>query len=540
MSATVMLLASCSQNEDLLQTDTPTADGDKVQVTFNVQTPEIQTRAVDAETDEKEVTRYICQIWEGSEVSVGQAPERTIEQAGTDFTMLLKKNTQYTMLLWADRGTVKTGEQTDAELNNYYDASNLTQVKVIPTTNAGGSAELAFYACKPVTVTSSADINGLTVELKHAVAKVCLYETNVIAKNSTLSVKYTPARTFNAVDGTIADNTEEKTLTFELDANGVDATATTGGKQIARFYVLAPEKEKSEGLSTLTFTLSEPQDQARLRDSKETVKSVSNVPLQANYVTNIRGEFSDYTNKAFNVALNKDWNDSQFEVPLLLTAADLATADALKAAIDANGNTGTMKLTGDVSQANIDVVKEVFQSVGYSYVLDMTDANLTNEKGLNEFSFQGTAGLKGIICPKNLKKLWTWKAFAECQAEFITLPAGMTYVGPSQTFRDSPNLKRVNLEDTQVKDISNNMFTNCTALEEIAFGSKIELIESDAFANCTSLKIMDFSRCIAVPVNREFKNLEIDKITVYVSADMLQAFTEAWGSRGFKSIEVKP
>lgn len=536
MSAAVMMLASCSQNEDLLQTD---LSSDEVQVTFNVRTPGMQTRAVDAESDETEVTRYVCQIWEGNGVTVGQEPERTIEQTGTNFTMLLKKNTRYTLLLWADRGNVKEAGQTDATAGNYYDVSNLTQVKVVPETTAGGSAELAFYACQPVNVTSTADITE-PVDLKHAVAKVCLYETNVIAKGSSLSVEYTPARTFNAAEGMISDNTEKKTLTFQLDANGVDATATTGGKQIARFYVLAPEKEKSEGLSTLTFTLSEPQDNtANLRDEMETVKSVSNVPLQANYVTNIRGEFSDYTNKNFNVTLDGNWSDPQFEVPLMLTADDLATADALKATIDANGNTGTLKLTGDVSQANIDVVKEVFQSAGYSYVLDMTDANLTDEVPLGEFSFKGTAGLKGIICPKNLTELGVLKVFAECQAEFITLPAGMTYVGPSQTFRDSPNLKYVNLEDTQVEELSNNMFTNCTALEKIAFPSKINLIETDAFAGCTSLTEMDFSRCTAVPRNSEFDNLEIDKITVYVSADMLQSFTDAWGSRGFKSIEIK-
>ena len=333
MSAAVMLLASCSQNEDLLQTD---LSSDEVQVTFNVRTPGMQTRAVDAETDETEVKRYVCQIWEGSGVTVGQEPERTIEQTGTNFTMLLKKNTQYTLLLWADRGTVKTGEQTDAELNNYYDVSNLTQVKVVPETTVGGGAELAFYACQPVNVTSTADITE-PVDLKHAVAKVCLYETNVIAKSSSLSVEYTPARTFNAAEGTISDNTEKKTLTFQLDANGVNATAETGGIRIARFYVLAPEKEKSEGLSTLTFTLSEPQDQAKLRGAMETVKSISNVPLQANYVTNIRGEFSDYTDKTFNVTLDGNWSDPQFEVPLMLTAADLASADALKAAIDGKG-----------------------------------------------------------------------------------------------------------------------------------------------------------------------------------------------------------
>jgi len=100
-------------------------------------------------------------------------------------------------------------------------------------------------------------------------------------------------------------------------------------------------------------------------------------------------------------------------------------------------------------------------------------------------------------------------------------------------------LKYVNLEDTQVESISNNMFTNCTSLEKIAFPSKINLIETDAFAGCTGLTEMDFSRCTAVPVNCEFKNLEIDKITVYVSEDMLQSFIDAWGSRGFKSIEVR-
>jgi len=525
MSAAVMLLASCSQNEDLIQTGS-NVNGE-VSVTFNVKIPEMQTRAVDADADETTVSRYICQIWEGSVVTAGQEPERTIEQANPDFTMLLKKDTQYTLLLWADRGNVKTGVQTDAELGNYYDTGNLTQVKVIPSTTEDGSAGLAFYASQQVNVTSTADITG-RVELKHAVAKVCLYETNVIAPSSTLSVKYAPARIFNVADGTIADNTEEKTLTFALDANGVDATAETGGTRIARFYVLAPDKEKSEGLSELTFTLTEPRDQARLRDSKETVKTVSNVPLQANYVTNIRGEFSDYTNKTFNVALDNAWEAETTTGFITINMADFTTKDEYLEFFNNHGKSGTLIITGDVAAADITLIGQALYDKQYSYILDFSRANIKDQ--LPGGSFAGF-GLKGLILPEGLRNINNYSVFNSAWGlEFVKLPTSLRGISES-IFYGCDNLVSVNLDETSVTDIPFKAFEGCKSIEKLALGN-VSYISNFAFAN-TGLKVLDLSKCEDVPaiMNTSLSGVDIPNLKVYVkSADMIDTFVSKWNN----------
>lgn len=68
-------------------------------------------------------------------------------------------------------------------------------------------------------------------------------------------------------------------------------------------------------MSELTFTLSEAVA-GNSNENRETEKAIGNVPLQANYVTNIRGEFSNYTNKAFNVTTNSDWNAEEQNVAM--------------------------------------------------------------------------------------------------------------------------------------------------------------------------------------------------------------------------------
>lgn len=295
------MLASCNQSEDVLQADSSTQNNE-VQVTFNVQTPEILTRAtIPAEADEATATRFICEVYEGSDAAnLPIEPYERKEQSDKDFTLLLKKNTDYVFLLWADHGTVN-----DTENTNYYNAGDLKNVQVPDATAADKCAEVAFYACQPIRVSSTGSIGPIT--LNHAVAKVCLYETSIIAQGASLQVSYTPGASFNVAQGTVASAQTSVTLTYNVAEDAlVDATQTEKGQRIAYFYLLAPEKGKAEGLNEMSFTLTEPNDD---QGERITNQAVGNVPLQANYITNIRGEFSDYTSGSFDVSLNKGWTE---------------------------------------------------------------------------------------------------------------------------------------------------------------------------------------------------------------------------------------
>ena len=80
--------------------------------------------------------------------------------------------------------------------------------------------------------------------------------------------------------------------------NGTNAPET--GVQVGEFYLFANTAESE--LGNITFTLTE--------GDRTSNRTVSNVPLQANYVTHIRGEFSQYTDKSFSVSIDSNWEDN--------------------------------------------------------------------------------------------------------------------------------------------------------------------------------------------------------------------------------------
>ncbi len=509
-----MMLASCNQSDELLQTGT---SFDAVRVTFNVQIPEMQTRAtVPTDADETTVNRFICELYEGNDVTSTGTPTR-IEQDNAQFSVLLKKNTDYVMLLWADNGTAADG----TEDGNYYDASDLKKVRPsVGTTDK--CDEIAFYACKSITTTSIDGIDDVT--LNRAVAKVCLYETGLIQPGSSLTVEYTPAETFNVASGTTTVAAQTRKLTYEL-TDGVQSPVSSTGKEIARFYVLAPEKGKAERLDNLKFTLSEPDGNI----TKETPKSINNVPLQANYVTNIRGEFSDYTNKTFNVSLNETWGSETYE---FVDIANFTTTDEYKAFFERQGKKGTLRITGNVTAANITLMGDALISDEYSYILDFSGANITEQ--LPQESFNDTYGIKGIILPEGLTEITNYYVFTQMRSlEFITLPTTLTTVIRPGLLMSCVKLVSVNMDKTGVTKIPNLTFASCQKLEKIALGN-VTSIGSQAFQDCLKLKELDLSRCDQVPtlVGSAFELDDIPNLKVYVkSEDMIDEFVRVWSAK---------
>lgn len=513
LGAAAMVLASCSQNEDLLQTDNGV--NDEVRVTFDVRTPGMQSRAiVPTAEDEGKATRYICEVYEGNDAANLTGTPARFEQGTTQFTMLLKKNTDYVFLLWADNGTATEG----TEEGNYYNAADLQNVQVAGTVD-DKCDEIAFYACKPVSITSTGEIGGIM--LNHAVAKVCLHETNVIQKDSKLAVEYTAAQSFNVAAGTTTAAAQNRTLTYTLAAE-VNAAEATGGQNIAHFYVLAPEKGKADGLSNMTCTLTEPDGST----TKETTKTINNVPLQANYVTNIRGEFSDYTSTAFSVSLNSAWEEA-FDY---ISMADFTSSQDFTDYFEKQGKNGTLKFTGEMTAADITMLSTALEPETYSYKLDFSGVTFTEL--LPELAFNRVGGINEIILPEGLTAITNGKEFHTVKhLKSIKFPNSLETIG-KYLLMNCDELPSADLSETKVTVIPNQVFYACEILKEVSLGNVTE-IGPLAFAYDRALEKLDLSKCEQVPTitNTSFDGMNHTPLKIYVKdADLKTAFFYAWSA----------
>lgn len=276
MLAAAVVLSSCSKQDDLQPTD------DTVQVTISTQAP--QTRA--AVRGEGEVTapkRFIIEVYEGGAVS-GDATER-FEGSKGNFTLTLKKNTTYSFLYWADYGTPNDNNDI---AKSYYNAEDLKAVAPIDNTAHG---QLAYCNSTLNTVITSGS-GGFTVVLKHAVAQMIYDNTMAFtsATGNSLQVTYPYSATFNVGTGETTTTTENVVRTFNIDdAESPEATVAS----IATDYLFAPATEAC--LSTLKMVTT-------IGGVAEEERAITNVPIQLNYTTRIKGAFSNLYDSSFDVS----------------------------------------------------------------------------------------------------------------------------------------------------------------------------------------------------------------------------------------------
>ena len=267
------MLASCSQNEELF---TDKGNNTVQQMTFTLATDEKpQTRAT------TNGLRYVVAVYD--EAGTTEVKQETIFE-NNSFTILLPPGT-YKCLFWADHGSTN------------YDATDLKSVKDLKSTEANANAE-AFYASQSVTVSNGNQVN---VTLNRAVAKVILRETDVLEPGS-MTVTYSRPTSFNVADGTTT-GTESDTKTLSI-ANKIQGT-TDSPVEIGSFYVLASAVEANL-------------DHFIIQYNEEENKTISNVPVQANYQTYITGKYgATKINQQFLIYVNTTLNTSNKEGKLL-------------------------------------------------------------------------------------------------------------------------------------------------------------------------------------------------------------------------------
>ena len=272
IAGAIVALASCSQSDDM-----PGQPQEGVQTaTFTIRTP-AATRATVAG-----LSRYIVEAYEGTTAT--GTPAARVEEATGTLTLGLKKNTEYTFLFWADKGTAKTEGTTGS---GYWNTNDLKAVSI--TSGKESTAGEAAYCLTRTFNSANFDANK-AVTLKNATAQVCFIEAaGLSAADNTLEVTYSAGGKLNVGTGSVTDVAGTITHTF-TNIGQVAANAT-----LATDYILAPKSE--DRVLNLTIQL-----------NTEVPKTIPNVPFRQCFSTHIKGEYSSFGQFTFTIDANDDWD----------------------------------------------------------------------------------------------------------------------------------------------------------------------------------------------------------------------------------------
>lgn len=274
-------LASCSNNEP-----EATDGASPLQpVRISVYTNQANTRA----TTPNGINRFAIEVYADdayatpANVFADGTTNKETNDTGV-FNMILDKSKTYYCLFWADNG-------------NSYTITNLQAIALA----ADKTASEAFYGTS--TITTAAKEQSVT--LKRAVGKITLTETKALA-TGTLTVKYHEKPEFNVLTAKATGTEIERTATMNIET--VVTASETFGDVI---YVFADAGQKALQDVDFTFQMT--------GFTAEPKFTVNNIPLQANYTTNIKGHFTSKSAFSFDVTCENTWsapdNDVTFPEP---------------------------------------------------------------------------------------------------------------------------------------------------------------------------------------------------------------------------------
>lgn len=278
------IFASCSQDENLIEENSSSA------ISFLTSLPEngLQSRAADTS-----VKRYIMQLYaDGTVVDLNPSEDVTnysiINSDGVfqidGNACGLQRDVTYSAVFWADYDEATAESPT-------YDVSWLNWVQL----NEGKDMAMAY--CGKLDFIYGRATNEYQVTLKRAVAQVNLKQktTYTAGEGDKIAAAYQRYINFNAFTSDVPEGAGTSEAQTEITVTGGEKAA---GDVLGSFLVFA-----SPNGTTTDFTFSY---------GENVVGSVNNVPLKANYQTNITGDFgsvtTDYT---FTVSSDDSWNGAE-------------------------------------------------------------------------------------------------------------------------------------------------------------------------------------------------------------------------------------
>lgn len=280
------MLASCSQNDEVLQSHNNTSELQTVTITATLEDG-MTTRAT-PNTSEADDAVNRC-FMEVAETSMGQTtPTYSLQNASSNngsfsFTINLNPNSEYTFYFWADGGS------------SYYTVgSDLENITLSTNAEAPG---IAYRG----TTTWNETITGqrINVTLTHAVAKVSLHTTSDVEEGAVVKMtvpSYTAynARTGSAITGT-GINPTPYSYSYTLP-NDIDGAASPGSF-VCSAYSIMPSSGEAVNI-TLQYD-----------DQPEALQT--SIPLAPNRNTRLVGDLFNLgtTQITFDVSTDGRWND---------------------------------------------------------------------------------------------------------------------------------------------------------------------------------------------------------------------------------------
>lgn len=342
-----LFAASCGNEEEFFGMNEEDGGG----ITFTV-TPDfgVNTRATAPEIPAGKVLRFIMEVYDSSDNLVVSSRQVETLTADGEVKFSLSKTTKDSkVVFWADYAD-------DADTDWFYDTTTggLKAISMLsPATPLDGTAfgGEAFYGS--ATIDENGTPSSTSITLVHAVAQVNFKSTVKLTSMQSVKITYgdaddsnAPMSVFNALDGGV-----ETAAKIDGVINTVDATAASP-YGFHTFYLFAPKTSEtiinakvelcSDAAGTTTVTTTE----------------ISNIPLRANYRTNIAG---DFCNNTFAVSCSPAWG-GEWETPISIWDGTPATfnedyvfgGDALKSG-DSEVDAYVISSAADLAQLAVNV-----------------------------------------------------------------------------------------------------------------------------------------------------------------------------------------
>ncbi|MEE0864338.1 MAG: DUF6562 domain-containing protein [Alistipes sp.] len=309
--ALVLGVVSCQTEPEGLDVNV----GGEIDAIVNVTIPEAETRADGYGSSAKGVfengvldgdatMRYILQVYYNNEPSQERLVKYSDDKS-VAFDVRLVPGRDYQFVVWAD---VVDGEDKG---DKHYNTENLANIQLNRTWFAMDESRDAFTATVAVNEYSSA--SNITVKLQRPFAKLRVVTTDMVALNNLeikptkASVEYTVQHynAFNAFEGKVINNSNSRDIKHEKFVIAPYGDNSTTDKVLFTDYFFPTED------NLIKFNL-EVFDQNNVQIG-ETVAFNTDIPVNANYLTTIKGNILT-DGKNFNVTIDDafangtEWN----------------------------------------------------------------------------------------------------------------------------------------------------------------------------------------------------------------------------------------
>ena len=521
-----LTVISCGQAEDQPQPDI-VEDSPLESVTFSISTGEMSRAGTDnAEPSPTRAFMYVKDNTTGEILSKSQ--EERVSNGTFNFEIDLRRTHRYAIAFWADDEKYDIDSDKGLEVITY-------KREFVNNPGIAFSYQIDNF---------SPDGNSKQVVLTHAVGKLIIRESDVLDVNDRVSIAFDREDcTYSAITGEYKKTSTKTPVSIQFIA---DASNRSG--DLISTYMLAPNSEKTS-LMIDNINLEYTPD----GDTESSKKRISYVPLKANRRTIVEGAFKGLSlvSQSFLVSVDTGWegddslpstgNDGDdintpssdvFEIALS------STVRLTSSMLDGIGDATTLKITGEMKDADFLVFRDYFSTNGAGeskrIALDLSKASfasmpeyafsIDDEDIYDQTPINPMLALTSIILPEGLTAI-SKGAFIDCQnLKSITIPSSLTELGELSLYRSG--ITELNAPSVTTIDV--DAVEDCPDLTTVVLGP-LSKVGNNAFRNCPSLKEMDLTKCTGIPGGNQpvfgGSASTTPSINIYVSStDIANAF----------------